>query len=348
VDFDNDDRLDLYNTCGRVADDPKDYPHTLYRRESGGYQDVAPDVGLVLPHAGYFVRLVGDGDGDLDLLASLESKIRLYLNSSYRFEAQSELSLAATVTQLAVADFDLDGDFDVYIVTKDRSPNSLLINNDGQYRPLDPQEFGLPAQGVDASWVDYDNDGAIDLHVVPKGLYRQIEGHRFKATQLFNWQVPPFETWEARSAWFDRDNDGTRDLAIAYRQTPSALQSTPSLRQRIINQIQKRDTSKIWQSAFYQNVGAKNHWLQIKLAGNGGNNPAIGAKVEVTTPMGVQIQQVGMSENSHYSQGHYRLYFGLGKYPKADLVKITWSNGEVTELNNLTGDRLLKVEQEAA
>ncbi|MGD1918522.1 MAG: hypothetical protein ACFCAD_06325 [Pleurocapsa sp.] len=52
VDFDNDDRLDLYNTCGRVADDPKDYPHQLYRQEAGGFLDVAPDVGEDLPQAG--------------------------------------------------------------------------------------------------------------------------------------------------------------------------------------------------------------------------------------------------------------------------------------------------------
>jgi hypothetical protein len=132
---------------------------------------------------------------------------------------------------------------------------------------------------------------------------------------------------------------------IAYRQTPSLLQPNPHLKQRIIDQWQKRDTAKIWQSAFYRNVNTKNHWLEIKLVGETGNAPAIGTKVKVVTPQGSQIQQVGMSETSHYSQGHYRLYFGLGKSEIPDLVQITWANGQIQTIPLTSSDRIISIQQ---
>lgn len=348
VDYDNDGKLDLYQACGRSADDFTPYPNQLFHQEANGqFVNVAAKVGLDLPEVGYFYWLDADLDGDLDLLATQEAKLQLYLNQLGNFEPQGKAQIFdSTITQLAVADFDLDGDFDVYVVTGVKTTNGLLINEKGNFQALEPTTIGLPATGINAGWVDYDNDGLMDLHLIPNGLYRQLPNHRFKETHLLDSRIPPLETWEARSAWFDADNNGTRDLLIAYRQTPSLLQPNPNLKQRIINQWQKRDTSKIWQSTFYKNIGAKNHWLEIKLVGATGNSSAIGAKVKVVTSQGNQIQQVGMSETSHYSQGHYRLYFGLGKSQTADLINITWANGQQQSITKAAGDRILTIQQE--
>lgn len=350
VDYDNDGKLDLYQSCGRSAEDPTPYPNQLFHQQDDGkFIDVAQEAGLDFPEAGYFYWLDADSDGDLDLLVTQEAKLQLYRNQSGKFEPQgTEQVFNSTITQLAVADFDSDGDFDVYVVTGVKTANGLLINEQGDYTFVDPTTIGIPTTGVNASWVDYDNDGLVDLHLIPNGLYRQFPNHQFEETGLLDSRIPPLETWEARCAWFDVDNNGTRDLLMSYRQTPSILQSNPSLKERIINQWQKRDTSKIWQSAFYHNIGAKNHWLEIDLVGTKGNPPAIGTTVKVITSQGTQIQQVGMSENSHYSQGHYRLYFGLGNSTKPDLIEITWANGQINTISPPSGDRILTIQQQAA
>ena len=347
VDYDRDGKLDLYQSCGRSADDPTPYPNQLFARQNDGtFTNVAALEGLDFPQAGYFYWLDVDLDLDLDLVVTQEQELRLYRNQAGKFELQQTTHLFdSTITHLAVSDFDLDGDFDIYVVTGAKTANGLLINEQGNYTAVNPAKVGLPTTGVNASWVDYDNDGLIDLHLVPNGLYRQLPNRQFKETHLLDSRTPPLETWEARTAWFDADNNGTRDLLIAYRQTPSLLQSSPGLKQRIINQWQKRDTEKIWQSAFYHNVGAKNHWLEIDLVGEEGNTPAIGTIVRVFTPQGIQTQQVGMSETSHYSQGHYRLYFGLGNATKPDLIKITWANGQEETMTSPPGDRILKIQQ---
>jgi hypothetical protein len=55
------------------------------------------------------------------------------------------------------------------------------------------------------------------------------------------------------------------------------------------------------------------------------------------------MQQVGGSEGSHYSQGHYRIYFGLGQYPGPFSVRVDWPDGKSTELDDPEVDRLLKI-----
>ena len=351
VDYDRDGRLDLYQACGRSAEDATPYPNQLFQQQANGqFVNVATKLGLDLPQAGYFYWLDIDEDGDLDLLATQEAQLQLYRNQDGKFQLEESQTLIfdSTITQLAIADFDLDGDFDLYLVTEKRSPNSLLLNQKGSYVRVNPEQFGLPTTGVHASWVDYDNDGLLDLHLVPNGLYHQLANHQFQETHLLDDRIRPLETWEGRTAWFDVDNNGTRDLLMAYRRTPSILQPYPSLKQRIVNQWQQRDTAKIWQSAFYHNLSKQNHWLEIELVGEAGNLPAIGTTVKVVTPQGSQIQQVGMSENSHYSQGHYRLYFGLGKFSIPDLVEITWSNGQIETISPSSGDRILTIKQKTA
>jgi hypothetical protein len=59
----------------------------------------------------------------------------------------------------------------------------------------------------------------------------------------------------------------------------------------------------------------------------------------------LQTQQVGLNDGAFFSQGHYRLYFGLGSRPRADQLTIRWPDGETQELRNVAADKLLVIEQ---
>ena len=63
------------------------------------------------------------------------------------------------------------------------------------------------------------------------------------------------------------------------------------------------------------------------------------------TPDGRQTQQAGLNDGAFFSQGHYRLYFGLGSHPRVDEMKIRWPDGQLQELTNVEGDGLRVIRQ---
>lgn len=342
VDYDGDGLLDLYLSCGRSGVDTI-YPNQLYHQRSNNqFVNVAEEFGLNLPDTGYFQWLDIDADGDQDLIASEGEQTVIYLNQTDGFEPRSiEGSSGGTLVKLAIADFDSDGDFDGYGVIEG-GKNQMLINQDGMLTFQAAADSGLPEEGLDANWIDYDNDGDLELYVVPNGLY-QREKAKFKATRLLDFRRPLFSIWNARSVWFDADQDGDRDLLLAYQQTPSILQPKPSIGERLKNQVFKRDTTRIWQSILYQNRGSTNHWLQVNLVGSKGNSEAIGAVISVETDRGRQMQQIGATEESRYSQGNYRAYFGVGENSQIKKVVVQWTDGTQQELIGVPADQLLTV-----
>ncbi len=346
VDFDNDGQLDIYVACAREK------PNQLHWKKPGGrFVDVAAERGLDIPENGAFLWLDADNDGDMDLFwASHNKEFWLYVNRSGHFEPQLVGQSRGRVSQLTVSDYDSDGDLDVFAAST--KENALLSNVNGTYEIKNPQSVGLPAQAYAANWADYDNDGLMDLHVLPDGIYRQRSDRRFEAIHLlkskdFNSKV--FS--DIFCIWFDADNDGSRDLLIAMEDRPFGWMPYKLI--RIVERIFSRDpefysapkwkVNNKWKLMLYRNIGIKNHWLQVQLTGKEGNRQAIGARVEVATPDGVQLQQVGQAEGSKFSQGHYRLYFGLGQYESADSVKIFWPDGTLKEIENLKGDRLVEI-----
>jgi hypothetical protein len=69
----------------------------------------------------------------------------------------------------------------------------------------------------------------------------------------------------------------------------------------------------------------------VELTASPGNRQAIGAKVSAAVPARTHTQWVGRNDGSHLSQGHYRLYFGLGGATPVS-VKVTWPDGSVRGL----------------
>jgi hypothetical protein len=128
---------------------------------------------------------------------------------------------------------------------------------------------------------------------------------------------------EARLSCADLDSNGARDAIVAARST---------------------ETRRDWKIVAYLGDDPVSHWLEVVLAGPSGNRQAIGARVSVHSGGLTQTQWVGQNETSLYSQGHYRLYFGLGLQTSADLT-VRWPDGKVAHLPDVAVDQLLPVER---
>ncbi len=356
VDFNNDGLLDLYINCQDRGKVEGEFPKQLYRQNVGGqFVMAAAEAGLDIPDHQLidFVWIDADNDMDTDLLTSEDKGYFLYRNQAGYFSpefigrgkfARADKPGLKYVAgyywsydgKLTVADYDGDGDLDAFSASK--KGNTLLINTKGKFSPVDPETVGLPAKSVGANWVDYNNDGLIDMHVVPEGLFRQSKDHKFNATNLLTFPSRKYQA--AISNWADLDNNGARDVVFALNENPSFW----SWWEKIFKAPE--DVSK-WTILAYRNVGATNHWLQMKLVGLPGNRQAIGAQVTVVTPDGEQTQEVGSNEGAFFSQGHYRLYFGLGSHSKADSITIRWPDGFSQELTDMKGDELLLIERDS-
>jgi hypothetical protein len=168
-----------------------------------------------------------DRDGDLDLFVGFKADLpnRLYRNDRGRFTDVGESAGVADLSDTRAAawgDFDSDGDLDLYVGFTRRSnrPNKLYRNDGNGRRFVDvAHELALDTSGVEsrqAAFVDYDNDGDVDLFVAlrdaPNRLYRNDAGRFVEVAKDLGLD-------DARktvgAVWFDFDQDGRLDLFVA-------------------------------------------------------------------------------------------------------------------------------------
>lgn len=125
------------------------------------------------------------------------------------------------------------------------------------------------------------------------------------------------------AAYSDLDNDGDLDLVI----------------------------NNINQAAFiYQNDAdkqLKNHYLKIKLNGDGLNKSGIGAKVSLYKNGKVQYLEQ-MPTRGYQSSVSPVLHFGLGNDSKIDSLKVVWLSGKQQILTKVSADKSLVVEEKDA
>src|SRR5882672_2367714 len=164
-----------------------------------------------------------DNDGDLDQFVGFRGRPnRLYRQDRGHFEdVAAAVGLADTIETRVAAwgDFDGDGQVDLYVGFAGGVPNKLYRNDgDGRHFTDVAPALGLRLIGVSrqASWIDYDNDGDLDLFVAfrdqPNRLFRN-DGGRFSDVTVESGIGDPRKTVGA--VWFDFDEDGDLDLFVA-------------------------------------------------------------------------------------------------------------------------------------
>ncbi|MBL8265289.1 penicillin acylase family protein [Steroidobacter sp.] len=180
-----------------------------------------------------------DGDGDLDLAVGFGTgDIRLYRNDKGVFtNIGPQLGLPTQgfeVRGLGWGDFDNDGDPDLFASTSARGggmgrsgeivASSMLFRNDSERAFVDvAKDAGVAAVGPasrQVNWIDYDNDGDLDLFVT----------QRFSSNRLFQNNAGKFTDVSAKvglmdprrtvgACWFDFDQDGDLDVFIPNQQS---------------------------------------------------------------------------------------------------------------------------------
>jgi len=173
-----------------------------------------------------------DNDGDLDLFVGFGPGIanRLYRNEQGRFiDIAATIDMADTEGTRAAAwgDYNADGHLDLYVgfsggssTGPSKIPNKLY-RNDGNGRHFTDvtQSLGieLPLEiSRQVSWIDYDNDGDVDLFVgfrnIPNVLFRNDEGIFIDVSKSMGLTG---SRATMGGVWFDFDLDGDLDLYLA-------------------------------------------------------------------------------------------------------------------------------------
>ena len=327
---------------------------TLYHQKSDGtFEDVSVKAGVNDPEKYYgfssaFVHV--DDDKLLDLIVVNDSTPKqLYINKGNgTFEeigypsgvALNENGREQAGMGLAIGDYDNDGRVDFHI-TNFSDDSNVLYHNDGETNFTDVTfqaglgEISIPFLGWGTSFLDYDNDGWLDLFVVNGHVYPQVDAHQWGTSYaqqplLFRNLNGKFERVGARpgnalaNAWpgrglavGDLDGDGRLDL--------------------VINNLDEKPT-------VLRNVAASTgHWLGVHLIARAPRD-AIGSIAYLTTGKLRQRQDV-ISGAVYCSQNDMTLHFGLGAATKVDKLEIQWPDGSTEVVQVPAIDRTITITQ---
>ena len=236
IDFDNDGNLDLYVTDFFAQD-------RLYRNNgNGAFTNVTAQAGVnVIAQGDETAAAWGDynNDGFIDLYIT-KNRFR---NALYRNNGDgtfSEIGVLAGVadirdSQHAVwGDYDNNGRLDLYVVNREQNNTLYRNNGDGTFVEI-AGLLGLDNTdiGKSATWIDYDNDGRLDLFVANVGanaLYKNLGNDQFVdvAAGALKVAATGWVSWVG--IWGDFTRNGRPDLFIATGADSRAGQVSPLLR----------------------------------------------------------------------------------------------------------------------
>ncbi len=334
VDYDGDSDLDVFMAYSGVMGD---YTHSrcfMVRNDGLPHlTDVSSTFGAHLPGiqralTAVFADFDGDMRPDLHCAVDFHSDFQCRNMGGGLF---MDVTQAVGVTNggsdmgLAVGDFDNDLDLDLYSTNINIG---VLYVNDGAGNFVDEaaqrgcRSFanGAVAIGWGTNFVDLENDGDLDLTVIPTGtgtgnfFMNDGSGQFTDVTVATGIELKGYSIID-----FDFDKDGDQDL-IAM------------------------GNGDLNSPKFYlNNQTTTNHWLVVELEGTLSNRDAIGAQVVVRTPDGSAQLRAMMAGHSYRTGTPKTLHFGLGDQSIVSEVEVRWPSGQVTRLTPFVANRYIKV-----
>jgi hypothetical protein len=329
--------------------------HLFHNNGDGTFTDVSAKAGVSDETNRYYgftpVFVDVNNDGKVDLVVADDSTLSyLYINrGNGTFEDASYASgfglnedgHEVAAMGLAVGDYLNNGLIDFAISDFSDEPK-LLFHNDGKASFTEMSmrtgigKISSPFLGWGTGFIDYDNDGWLDLmfvngHIYPAAdrldwgtsyqqrplLFRNQQGSKFE-------EVPPVkgtglaQILSGRGAAFgDLFNDGKIDAVISQIEGPPVL---------------------------LKNVYPDHHhWVALKLVG-GAKSPrdAVGATIYLTAN-GMRQRQDVLSGGSYVSSNDQRPHFGLGDANAAGTAEIHWPSGTTETVRLPEVDRIFTI-----
>ena len=320
-DFDNDGDLDILVSVYGVSNNGAQ--NLLYRNDgAGNFANVAVETGFAsLATGNYWITDTGMGT-----LPEPGATPGRYIGSNG--------------FGLACEDIDRDGDLDVVVSSISHpggdysrtwsDPSVLLLNTGGTFENA-WLTHGLPYNegDVDAAIVDFDNDGRMDISLSrtdkyesgystenQKGwfglMHQQADGSFAildRSVGLTDEDHGPGMKGAQNHAWSDIDRDGDLDLLIGARDQGGGRANL----------------------LFRNELGNRNHWLALRLFGDGRaiNRDAIGTRVTLTIGSTTLIREVKSARGTYNGTDTRTLYFGLGDLGCDYTAEVRWPDGKL-------------------
>jgi len=370
ADVDNDGFVDLFVTnyvdlsverrCGdsrtRAYCRPELYkglPYVLYHNNGNGtFTDITREAGVYTTAGKGLGVVFGDYDDDgwVDFFVANDLAPNFLFHNTGRGHFRDVGLLAGVAVAsdgkaragmgVDFGDYDGDGKLDVVVTNFMLEAHNLFRNLGNGLFADATYESGLgvptlPFVGFGVSFLDYDNDGRLDLaianghvldnaeHFSPNATYAQRNllfhnegGGRLKEVGRSAGPGFALEKVHRGLAVGDIDNDGNLDLLIT-------------------NNGQAVD--------LLRNAGGdRGNSLLVKLVGKKSNRDAIGARLRVTAGGSTQIREV-KAGSSYLSQSDVRVHVGVGAATVIDRIDIRWPAGESEVVRNVAANQRITI-----
>ena len=249
----------------------------------------------------------------------------------------------------AVGDYDNDGDLDWFVTSIEclgqgncdngvisSIGNRLYRNNNGVFEDATAEAgVGSSGWGWGACFIDFDNDGNLDIYHT-NGWPRTDNENDFTfdtSRAFMSDGMGSFEnmasdmglddTEQGRGiVCADLDADGDVDILQLHRSPTIAAT------------LRRNDTDN-------------NNFLSVKLNGNSPNTQAAGARITVTIGVNSQMREISIASN-FVSQNPTVQIFGLGNTAQVDELKVQWPDGSETVMMDIQAGQFMSIDQPAA
>ena len=242
-------------------------------------------------------------------------------------------------------DYDNDGHLDATVMAFSSQAKSIYRNmNNGTFEDLSTTvllaEPTKPNVAFGCKWLDYDNDGWLDLMIANGHVYDNAgKGENtekfLQATQLFhNDHGRLFVDMSTKSgpdlqrpilgrglATGDFDNDGRVDALVVDSEGAPLL--------------------------LHNESAPVGHYLMVGLIGTKSNRDGYGA-ILTATAGGLTQTRLCHSDGSYFSSSDKRVHIGLGGATVVDKLSIRWPSGHVDTLFHVAADRRITVQEGSA
>ncbi|MHC5023426.1 MAG: CRTAC1 family protein [Planctomycetota bacterium] len=319
----------------------------LYRNDGDGtFTDVTEDAGLTVGFGNGLGVLWGDfdGDGRPDAFVANDGMpdqlwsnlgdgrfrdVALLAGCALDHEGKAKAGMGVTA-----ADIDDDGDLDMMVCNLGGESDSVFLNAGSYFQDLTAQsglrQASRPYTRFGLGWLDFDNDGFLDLYQAngrvitqdeswsddpyaePNLVFRGEQGGRFRELLPRGGTAQLLLHTSRAAAFGDLDSDGGVDIVVVNRDGELY----------ILRNV----------------VPDRGHWVLLQVVDERGRD-AIGSTVTLQLA-GRTITRDVRAGYSYLASNDPRVHVGLGAETAARAVSVRWIDGTIESFGDLDADRI--------